>query len=1172
MAPESNAPQLVQSKCWLTYRWAIAASALMLISACGGGGTPETATSLPPTIAVTKTAVILDKNFGGYALIGEVYEGFARIVPQDTSITVISSVMKNRTEGGATPEVGADGKVKWAANDKDFLATDSLQITAKLSNGEEVSYDIPVEVRKQRVILKKTLETTENIYSDDEGRYLIQVSKKTGSSSITGEISVNEMYRKNGEFTWSLKTVGDNFDLSILQAPMTQWSGSDSVATAAKLQGFTQVGLVSGEGTTKHPIEKLSVGRGAFSSLHTNGSVIRNGTNVYSSRHAGESSYNIPPTFGGEATGDGNTTNGSSASLVNNIKVSRDSFEVFWFGSNCADKAHVNDFSYLSKCQTLANTRSPIILIHGFSGTDNIWHESIDGGGEGTWGSTAQYLTEREFPVFEMRWLSYMPFEDAAGALARFGEAIALKTGKKPIILAHSFGGIVSHLALQNKGREWSVDVVDLKAKWNLVKTDGVFARLITLNSPLSGINEGNGKGKFNKFKSIYNSAGTLENVAFPRGVDLSDFTISKCYAVTCAQAGKNFGDDKYSNQFQLTFNKLLIDDVIPTLNGSTITETKSKDLRSGETIASIQRDLSTSNAPFTTVVGYKNIKNLRPDYYGLGDGLISLMGQALIPQDFSDQAFDDIDTTSFRFKFDGIPFETLRGEKQKMLNTLTKGDCFKYKVSVRDYLVCASSAHTSSMVNNYSTDIVNSDIPSGATLSGYYKSNPVANFSPGTSHILSILTEVNYLAADPQPIIRLAPNPAISTVDMRFISSTGAQQIGLLSSSIPVKYALVWAKIIEKTSGVVKNQFLGAKSDENGKVNIDIGSMISAKFGADAKLEDYRVSLTVDPIGKLKPWRMEIENLQASLDLGDIDLSPTTTRVTSISPQIAQLKLKTTFTVNGQNLPMTAVMSMTDATCETPTRRSITGFQVVCTPNTSIGVKSLVINTAAEGTVIDSNKTVTIIPASIPSSSWSLSMDKVSVSAVGGTSIGNPTYFLGKDNLPAVSFASGSKLKIPNREEIKVGTGATFDVWVKVSAGGWGTIFAKSHDTLGVALMLYGAASGITQAHLATFDSTWNCTPNVSKSANVETLPVIPYESWIRVTAVIDPKDGYRTYINKQLSTWCKGIKPSVTVMDTQDMFIGGFSDFWWPMTGSVQNLKVYKTALTESQIKALP
>lgn len=209
----------------------------------------------------------------------------------------------------------------------------------------------------------------------------------------------------------------------------------------------------------------------------------------------------------------------------------------------------------------------------------------------------------------------------------------------------------------------------------------------------------------------------------------------------------------------------------------------------------------------------------------------------------------------------------------------------------------------------------------------------------------------------------------------------------------------------------------------------------------------------------------------------------------------------------------------------------------------------------------------VEVSAANVLAQSWSLSFDQSSVASSGGIAYGSPLYIFDKDKNPAVSLAGGSKLRIPNRDEMTIGAGATFDVWVRTdSTVGWRTVIAKSHDRTGAALMMYGTSAGIDRAGWGSFDSSWSCT---QKS---EIINPIPAESWMRITGVVDPSDGYRVYINKKLSSSCSGIKPGISVMNSQDMYIGGFSDNWWPLTGAIKKMTIYKSALTEIQIQGLP
>lgn len=90
---------------------------------------------------------------------------------------------------------------------------------------------------------------------------------------------------------------------------------------------------------------------------------------------------------------------------------------------------------------------------------------------------------------------------------------------------------------------------------------------------------------------------------------------------------------------------------------------------------------------------------------------------------------------------------------------------------------------------------------------------------------------------------------------------------------------------------------------------------------------------------------------------------------ITSISPAQASSGFPFTVTVAGQNLPLTAVLTMAEAICQTPTVRTSTGFAVVCTPGATVGAKVLTVTTntlANGGTVIDATRSVTVV-AEVP-------------------------------------------------------------------------------------------------------------------------------------------------------------------------------------------------------------
>ena len=65
---------------------------------------------------------------------------------------------------------------------------------------------------------------------------------------------------------------------------------------------------------------------------------------------------------------------------------------------------------------------------------------------------------------------------------------------------------------------------------------------------------------------------------------------------------------------------------------------------------------------------------------------------------------------------------------------------------------------------------------------------------------------------------------------------------------------------------------------------------------------------------------------------------------VSAVTPVIALLGQPTTFTVSGQNLPLTALASIAGGTCTTPINRTSTSFTTVCTPGGTAGSQSMTI------------------------------------------------------------------------------------------------------------------------------------------------------------------------------------------------------------------------------------
>lgn len=766
-------------------RLAFALLASLALVACGGGGggggSGDTGTPTTPVVQQEpiQAGVVMAKPLMDVAMVGQPYENTVAVVPNDRRNEIVSLAITNPTAGGAQPSIDNTGLVTWTANDADFASTKVLRVTAKLKEGADVTVDTPVEVRNERLVYEVALGPDEASYSDPEGRYLVRVKRLNPSLPIIGILRIVEVFQATGYFIPSFRIANEsNTDFVIIEQPI-----SDPAAQAGGLVTQAQVTYPL-QVTPSFPV--------------VNGSLVRDGNNVYSSR-------------------DWFAFRKISPNLFTEYKVS-DTAEVFSFLASC-DSAQA--------CRAMP--QSPVILIHGF--TPEILGL---GGGERTWGKLPDALIAKGHPVFEMQWMTHMRFEEAAGVLAKFGQTVAMLTGNKPIIIAHSFGGVVAHLALQGKGIEFS------GSTWkpvNVIPND-VFSQLITLDSPLSGISD----SRQNNVQ--INTAGATHS--FTYGRDASDTTISHCASITCLQAGAF--DMNLIKQVEIKLNLSRID---PSLNASNA-------IFPGESIARIQKNQTT--IPFLTVTGThllpKDVNNETSSAYRLGDGLISLMGQSVDPTDFATDPYSILMSIGMRMA-DG---EIISLNELNLLQT--GGDCLKKNTNSRYYWICAKASHNSLKrlpVDDYGI--------------AHYEDN----IQGGGIHPLQTLID------DPERIAKpKMPYGAAITVPISFVRGSVVSGIFPLAAR-PMSNLLIRAVLIEKSTGI-ENYSVRLRANQNGEFNIDVGSLLMSRVGVagDLNLGNYSLRLYMGG-EKGTSTRLHIQHIEflgPDHDLGVIDLSLSTALV----------------------------------------------------------------------------------------------------------------------------------------------------------------------------------------------------------------------------------------------------------------------------------------------------
>lgn len=486
-----------------TRHLALALLTSLVLVACGGGGGGGNTTTPPAQSALIVLPMGTDVVFTPVqlnALVGLPGTYKVRIMAADERNAIISYSVTNPTPGGAVPTVDASGIVSFTPNDAD-INTFELKVTIVLREGGAKTVNVPVEVRKEYLLATITLQAAQTNYSDPRGGYLIEVGTHDGSP-ISGEMRLVEIRAANGSVRPYVELSNPQVWVRFLETPINQ---VPSPASGITTQGFNdvdvpeppQVGLIRIENAAAiHNLGVIGMGSILGDDFNQSG-----GSNLVTTRY--DLSYPV-----------------KNASTLNRLQYRQASQkQVIQIDATCA-----TNIATIADC-LVGNDKAPVILIHGF----NPEYFGL-GGGEGTWGTFASRLKQDNRHVFEFRWATHMRFEEAAGQFAKLVTNVGRLTNKKPVIIAHSFGGIVARLALGGEGIKWS----PASKEWGKVSAP-LAERLITLGTPHSGIHDNNGGATLTVGRNV---DGSPIPRTFVYGRHWKDATINGCESITCIQAG----------------------------------------------------------------------------------------------------------------------------------------------------------------------------------------------------------------------------------------------------------------------------------------------------------------------------------------------------------------------------------------------------------------------------------------------------------------------------------------------------------------------------------------------------------------------------------------------------------------------------------------------------------
>ena len=149
--------------------------------------------------------------------------------------------------------------------------------------------------------------------------------------------------------------------------------------------------------------------------------------------------------------------------------------------------------------------KTPVIFVNGFTLGDNF------GGTDDTWGKLPQLVAEdTTVVVLNFQWKTDASFLTIAGELAKAVDYAYLSTGNKVHIVAHSFGGVLSRVMLQN-------------IRGDTTNSASKVATLTTVGTPHSGI-------------VTSGAPFEVEGASLPQGGGAA--ILSLCKQISCYEAG----------------------------------------------------------------------------------------------------------------------------------------------------------------------------------------------------------------------------------------------------------------------------------------------------------------------------------------------------------------------------------------------------------------------------------------------------------------------------------------------------------------------------------------------------------------------------------------------------------------------------------------------------------
>ena len=168
-----------------------------------------------------------------------------------------------------------------------------------------------------------------------------------------------------------------------------------------------------------------------------------------------------------------------------------------------------------------------------------------------------------------------------------------------------------------------------------------------------------------------------------------------------------------------------------------------------------------------------------------------------------------------------------------------------------------------------------------------------------------------------------------------------------------------------------------------------------------------------------------------------------------------------------------------------------------------------------------------------------------------------------GPGNPGCVRVANSSSMALTGQWTIatfvKMRSERHMDGWGRTTHGGSGTIIAKDHDRSGFCIL-----ASLKDGKF----SVWMGGPSAGGGASAS-LEGVYANQWVHVAYTYNNGE-YRVYLNGKLKT-TKSARPDFRQANGRDLYLGKFSDTWYPLDGYLDDVRLYNRCLSAEEIAAL-